>query len=420
MTTTSIKDIKTTPDIRVGLSDTLIKQQLLRLLSGLPKGRLIIEDDEIVSFGEAPDVAAITAKIVINRRAAYRYLLLGGSIGAGESYMQGDWSSPDLLALMRLMAANIEFINGIHGSRLMLQRLAEKFWHWLNRNTRRRARQNISAHYDLSNDFFALFLDTNMMYSAAVFPTAESGLEEASRHKVDLICRRLQLKETDHLLEIGTGWGGLAIHAAKKYGCRVTTTTISEQQFEYARQRVREEGLEQRVVVLLQDYRELDGRYDKLVSIEMIEAVGYQYYQQYFTTCADLLKPDGLMLLQTITIPGQRYQAARKSTDFIQRYIFPGGCLPSHQAISAELTHATDMQMVHMQEIGEHYARTLRLWRERFQERLQQVKQLGFNDTFIRMWEFYLCYCEGGFQERAIGTAQYLFAKPEWRSVNPE
>jgi len=234
-------------------------------------------------------------------------------------------------------------------------------------------------------------------------------------YKLDLICRKLQLKPEDHLLEIGTGWGGLAIYAARNYGCRVTTTTISREQFQAARQRIRDEGLEDRIEVLFEDYRNLKGSFDKLVSIEMIEAVGHEYYQQYFGGCSRLLKDDGLMLLQAITIPDQRYQYAQKSVDFIQRYIFPGGSLPSHEAILSSLRKHTDLLMVGMQEIGEDYARTLEVWRERFLEKLEQVRELGFDDYFIRMWNYYLCYCQGGFEERIIGTSQILLAKPEWR-----
>jgi len=293
--------------------------------------------------------------------------------------------------------------------------VVDKLGHWLNRNSERQARENISCHYDLSNDFFALFLDPSMMYSAAIFPRHDADLEEAAVYKLDLICGKLELDASDHLLEIGTGWGGLAVHAAREYGCRVTTTTISKRQYEVARERVREAGLEDRVEVLFEDYRNLRGSFDKLVSVEMIEAVGHAYYPQYFSGCASLLKQDGLMLLQAITVPGQRFEYAQRSVDFIQKYIFPGGSLPSHEAMLATVRDHTDMVMVGMHEIGIDYARTLDAWRRRFLGKLDQVRALGFDDTFIRMWNYYLCYCQGGFEERIIGTAQVLLAKPDWR-----
>jgi cyclopropane-fatty-acyl-phospholipid synthase len=313
------------------------------------------------------------------------------------------------------MCINIDFLNQMDSSTPLLQRAGDKLFHWLNRNTEKQARDNISRHYDLSNDFFALFLDPEMMYSAAIFERPDTSLDEAAVHKLDVICRKLELKADDHLLEIGTGWGGLAVHAAKHYGCRVTTTTISREQYEIACQRVRDEGLEDRVTLLFEDYRKLEGSYDKLVSVEMIEAVGPQYYKQYFSLCSSLLKDDGLMLLQAITIPDQRYEYARRSVDFIQRYIFPGGSLPSHEILVSSVKKNSDMLMVGMQEIGEDYARTLAVWRERFLARLDEVHALGFDEFFVRMWHYYLCYCQGGFEERIIGTAQILFAKPQWR-----
>jgi cyclopropane-fatty-acyl-phospholipid synthase len=256
-----------------------------------------------------------------------------------------------------------------------------------------------------------------MMYSSAVFPDEKSSLEDASLNKLDRICKKLHLTADDHLIEIGTGWGGLAIHAAKNYGCKVTTTTISKEQREFALKRIAEEGLQDKITVLFSDYRDLEGQYDKLVSIEMIEAVGHEYYRSYFEKCASLLKPDGLMLIQAITIPDQRYDMARKSVDFIQRYIFPGGCLPSVAVIADHVRNYTDLSIIGLEDITEHYARTLAAWRDRFTARLDHVSHQGFDDIFVRMWEFYLCYCEGGFRERSIGTAQIVFAKPGCRVV---
>jgi len=410
----------TRPSIRVstslGFLGNLAKGQLLKRLQALPRGYLEIEDGDVLHCcGDPAEASQVHAKMIIKDASAYRDIAFGGSLGGAEAYMLDKWSTPDMLELVRLMCINIDFLNQIDGSTPLLQRAGDKLFHWLNRNTEKQARDNISRHYDLSNDFFSLFLDPEMMYSAAIFERPEMSLEEASLHKLEVICRKLELQAEDHLLEIGTGWGGLAVYAAKHYGCRVTTTTISREQYETACQRVRDEKLENQITVLFEDYRNLRGRFDKLVSVEMIEAVGHKYYDQYFRGCSDLLKDDGLMLLQAITIPGQRYDYARRSVDFIQRYIFPGGSLPSHEVITSAISSNTDMVMVGMQEIGEDYARTLQVWRERFLQRLDEVRALGFDDYFIRMWNYYLCYCQGGFEERIIGTTQILFAKPQWR-----
>lgn len=399
-----------------GWLGSFARNQLLKRLRQMPRGYLLIEEGgELFSFGDPLDSNGVKAKIVIEDASAYRDIAFGGSIGGAEAYMLGKWSTPSLVDVVRLMSVNIDFLNQMDDGRPMTQRIADKLFHWLNRNTEKQARDNISSHYDLSNEFFSLFLDPEMMYSSAIFPHAEADLDEAALHKLDVICRKLDLQASDHLLEIGTGWGGLAIYAAKNYGCRVTTTTISREQYQAACERVSAEGLEGQISVLLEDYRNLQGRFDKLVSIEMIEAVGHEYYRQYFSGCASLLKDDGLMLLQAITIPDQRFEYAQKSVDFIQRYIFPGGSLPSHETILSSVRKHTDLLMVGMQEIGEDYARTLEVWRERFMAKLDQVRELGFDDYFIRMWNYYLCYCQGGFEERIIGTSQILLAKPEWR-----
>lgn len=401
---------------KTNILDRVARQQVLKKFKALSKGRLVIEEDgEILCFGDAQAEPAYHAHIVVHRANAYRSFMLGGSIGGAESYMAAAWSSPNLTAVVRLMCANIDLLNAVDSSRLGLNRLLEKLYHWSRRNTEENARANIAAHYDLSNQFFSLFLDRSKMYSAARFTQADTTLEEASWAKIDNICQKLELSPTDHLLEIGSGWGAMAIHAAQHYGCKVTTTTISNEQYQYACQAVKRARLETQITVLCQDYRHLADQYDKLVSIEMIEAVGHKYYPDYFRTCSQRLKPNGLMLLQAITIPDQRYQYARSSVDFIQKYIFPGGSLPSDREIAAQLSRHTDMQMVGMEEIGEHYALTLTHWRQRFCAAVDEVKALGFDDTFIRMWEYYLSYCEGGFAERVIGTGQFLLAKPQWR-----
>lgn len=401
---------------KVSLNQALAKRALNGALSQLPYGRLVIEDgDQVLEFGQSAEQAELTAHIYIRDAAAYRDILFGGSIGAAEAYMLGRWESPNIVDLMRLMARNINLLNGFDHSRPLLRRCWDKLTHRLNGNSLTGSKKNISAHYDLSNDFFALFLDENMMYSSAIFAEGVTDLEQASLHKLDTICQKLQLSADDHLLEIGTGWGGLAVHAASQYGCCVTTTTISREQFDQACQRVQELGLQEQVTVLLQDYRLLDGEFDKLVSVEMIEAVGHEYYQDYFSQCSRLLKADGLMLIQAITIPDQRYEQARRNVDFIQRYIFPGGCLPSNAVMAQCVAEHTDMQICHLQDIGLDYAKTLAVWRERFHREIDAVKQLGFDDIFCRMWEFYLTYCEGGFRERAISTVQVLLAKPHAR-----
>jgi cyclopropane-fatty-acyl-phospholipid synthase len=329
--------------------------------------------------------------------------------------MSGYWSCDDLTAVIRVLVNNLHVVDGMEGGLARLGAPLRRALHWAARNSRRGSRRNIAAHYDLGNDFFRLFLDPTMMYSAACFDRPGMTLEEASTAKLDRICRRLSLQPGDHLLEIGTGWGAMALHAAGRYGCHVTTTTISQQQYELARERIDAAGLADRITLLRDDYRDLKGQYDKLVSIEMIEAVGYQYYDTYFRQCSDLLKPGGRMLLQAITIADQRYEGARKAVDFIQRYIFPGSCIPSVAVICDAIARVTDLRLVNLHDIGFDYATTLRLWRENMMANLAQVRALGYPDEFIRMWEFYFCYCEGGFAEGVLGDAQMLLAKPQAR-----
>ena len=414
---TSINQTEITRASKSSVLPSLARKLLFKRLEKFPKGQLCIEDEQGKHvYGETSSQVSLSANMIIHDQSAYQDIVFGGSIGGAEAYMQGKWSTSNLVDLVRLMCMNIDFLNTMDDDRFFVKRLIDRVYHWVNRNNRSGSKQNISAHYDLSNEFFALFLDREMMYSAAVFDTPESDLENAAVYKLDLVCHKLELQADDHLLEIGTGWGGLALHAAKHYGCRVTTTTISQQQYEAACARVKQEGLEDQITVLCEDYRNLDGQFDKLVSIEMIEAVGAEYYEQYFRGCSSLLKPDGLMLIQAITIPAQRYQYALNSVDFIQRYIFPGGSLPSHEVILSSIRKYTDLEMVGMQEIGQDYARTLSIWRERFLSRLEQVRDLGFDEVFIRMWHYYLCYCQGGFEQRVIGTSQILLAKPEWRA----
>ena len=401
--------------------DRRARSLVLKGLSKIQQGHLVIREfGHQFEFGQANnrhglDGETLSATIEIIHPCVYRKLILGGPIGVAEAFMVGDWQTPDLTRVVRVMARNLGVLNTMGKGLAALSKLLVKGFHWLNRNTQSGARKNISAHYDLGNDFFELFLDPTMMYSAGIFPHADASMEEASQFKLDRICYKLGLQPSDHLLEIGTGWGAMAIHAAKHYGCRVTTTTISQKQFDYAKQRIAEQGLEPKITVLFEDYRNLKGQYDKLVSIEMIEAVGHQYYPAYFKQCDALLKPDGLMLLQSITIESQRFERAKNNVDFIKRYIFPGGCLPSTTVILETLTQHTDFNLIHHEDITNHYVKTLACWRKAFMNNLDAVRSLGHDEIFIRMWLFYFCYCEGGFAERAIGDAQMLLAKPENR-----
>ena len=401
---------------RRSIVDKASKRAVLAILERLELGHLVLEDgDNTYTFGQSLSETPYHAHITVHDSHAYKDVFSSTSIGAAEAYMKGYWSTPDLTAVIRLMCANLNVINESDSNGSIWMRLATKLFHAFNANTKNGSRKNISAHYDLGNDFFELFLDPTMMYSAAIYPTPESTLFEASVYKLDRICQKLELSPDDHLLEIGTGWGGMAIHAAQHYGCHVTTTTISQEQYDYAKARVLELGLQDKITLLLEDYRDLKGQYDKLVSIEMIEAVGHEFYDSYFTQCSQLLKPDGLMVIQAITIADQRYDYARKSVDFIQRYIFPGGCLPSNAVIAEKIARKTDMQIVAVEDITEHYADTLADWRERFHHEIETVKSQGFDDVFCRMWDYYLAYCEGGFRERAISTGQFVFAKPQYR-----
>lgn len=393
--------------------DAFAKRAVRARLAGLRHGRVTLVEGALrQSYGEPDERCPLQAEVRVHDPRFWSELAFGGSIGAGEAYMLGYWSVDDLTALVRILLQNREVLDGMETGLARLTAPLQKSLHWLNRNTREGSRRNIAAHYDLGNDFFRLFLDPTMMYSSAIFESPETTLEQAQHARLDLICRRLEIKPGDHLLEIGTGWGGMAIHAARRYGCRVTTTTISREQHALAREHIAAAGLADRVTVLLEDYRDLRGRYDKLVSIEMIEAVGHQYYDAYFGQCGRLLEDDGLMLLQAITIADQRYESARRSVDFIQRHIFPGSTIPSVTVMLASLTSTTDLKLVHLEDIGPHYATTLRKWRENFFGNIEAVRALGYPERFIRMWEFYLCYCEGGFEERAIGDVQMLLAKP--------
>jgi len=397
---------------RPGPLGALARGCVLARLQTLTHGSLRIDDGgEVLCFGSGrPEL-----QLRVLDPDFWPAVAFGGSVGAGEAYMDGLWECDDLVGLMRLLLRNRSVQDGMERGLARLSAPLRGLAHRLHRNTRAGSRRNIAAHYDLGNDFYRLWLDETLMYSCAVFERPDMSLREASTAKLERICRKLDLQPCDHVLEIGTGWGGFALHAARTRGCRVTTATISRRQHDMALSRIAEAGLADRVEVLLTDYRDLVGQYDKLVSIEMVEAVGAEHLDTYFRQCGRLLKPDGAMLLQAITIADQRYAQALGEVDFIQKHIFPGGFLPSVTALAAAMTRASDLRSVQLEDIGPHYAETLAHWRCNFLRRLDGVRALGFDDRFIRMWLFYLGYCEGGFRERDIGTVQMLLAKPGWR-----
>ncbi len=393
---------------------------VLRRLSGLRAGCMeIVEGSDRQLFGtpdanSTPNVPAMT----VHRPRLFSRTMLDGTMGAAESYMDGDWSSNDLTALIRVFIQNLDSEANTNTGLARWTQPLHRLAHWLRSNSLSGSRKNIAAHYDLSNDFFALFLDETMMYSSAFFERADMELVEASTAKNERLCNILRLSPSDHLLEIGTGWGGFAIHAASRHGCRVTTTTISREQFTLAKDRIAKAGLAGRITVLLEDYRLLKGAYDKLVSIEMIEAVGHDYLDMFFKRCGELLKPTGALALQAITIQDRLFEQHTKSVDFIKKHIFPGSCLPSIARMLEATRKHTDFNLAHLDEITPHYVRTLSTWRERFMDKIDLIRGMGFGERFIRMWEFYLCYCEAGFAERHIGSVQMLLAKPKWTIQN--
>ena len=405
---------KKTHALFAGVARKLLFSQLKKLSTGC---LVIVENDQHHHFGEALTRGdALYAEMHIHDTSCYADIVSGGSIGASEAYMTGDWTTPDLTMMVRVMVRNMDLLNQMEGGIATLSRPVLKWFHKLNENTEKGSRRNIAAHYDLGNDFFKLFLDPSMMYSSGIFPSESASMAVASETKLKRICEKLQLTADDHVIEIGTGWGGFAIYAAKNYGCRVTTTTISEQQYLLAKERVEAEGLSDNISLLTEDYRNLQGQYDKLVSIEMIEAVGWEYYDTFFKTCSSLLKPTGVMLIQAITIEDQRYERAKKDVDFIKKYIFPGSCIPSISALTTASMNASDMRLVHLDDFAEHYARTLNAWAKQLEVNIDEARAQGYSEDFLRMWFFYLSYCEGGFEERAIGVSHMVFAKPEHRS----
>jgi cyclopropane-fatty-acyl-phospholipid synthase len=396
--------------------DRWCRSLLIAKLEKLEVGEIqLIDSNGSHSFGCPDKTNPLTVTLNVTDQRFYSDIAFGGTVAAGEAYIQGYWSSSNLTDLIRIMIGNRHILNQMEGNLSLLKNAFLRVAHWLNRNSQAGSRRNIEAHYDLGNEMFELFLDPTMMYSCAYYPDEKTSLEQASLAKLKRICDKLQLNESDHVIEIGTGWGGFALYAAENYGCKVTTTTISQQQHDWAKQRIIEAGLEDKITLLMEDYRDLQGTYDKLVSIEMIEAVGHQFLDTYFAKCSSLLKPEGIMLIQSITIADQQYDRAIKSVDFIQRFIFPGGFIPSVSAITSSVKSSTDMRLFQLEDIGPHYATTLYDWRQRFFDNIEPIKALGYSQQFIAMWDFYLCYCEAGFLERVLGNAHLVFIKPKNR-----
>lgn len=384
---------------------------LFSLLGRLKNAQLTVRDELGVSrFGD-PE-SDLHAHLLVHDTTLYTRILTGGSIGAAESYVDGDWESEELVNVMRIFARNIDTLdrmeNRLGWARWIFSRLIQ----FKNRNTRKGSKDNIAAHYDLGNDLYELLLDKQMQYSSAVFQHPGQTLDLAQENKLELICQKLELSEQDHLLEIGTGWGGLACHAARNYGCKVTTTTLSKEQFRYAQDMVARQGLGDKVTLLLKDYRDLDGHYSKLVSVEMIEAVGHEFLQAYFAQLQNLLQPRGKMLIQAITIDDRQYDQYRKSVDFIQKFIFPGGCLPSIHEISRHLKQSTSLQIRELIDYGLDYAKTIEHWTQSLTKHGDALQLLGYDERFQRLWHYYFAYCRGGFMENHIGLVHLLAHKP--------
>lgn len=390
---------------------------VLRLLSKMNKGTLHItlQDGENLTIGDGED--RITANITVVDEEFYKRLILFGDIGFGEAYVDGLWETDNITNVIRWVLHNIENAPGVSGSKtqniaLNLLKWYNKLSHFKRVNTLEGSRKNISEHYDLNNDFFASFLDPTMTYSSAYFYKDGLSLEEAQLAKYERLCRQLKLKATDHVLEIGSGWGGNAIYMAKNYGCKVTSLTISEEQYKLAVDRVEKAGLSDRVRILFKDYRQMEGRFDKIVSVEMLEAVGFAYLDVYFKKCHDLLKKNGILALQVITCPDSRFDSFRKGIDWIQKHIFPGSLLPSVGAINAAVNRTGDMTLVDLKDIGLDYAATLKAWFDAFNKNLSEVRGLGFDDRFIRKWNYYLCYCEAAFEMRNINVMHLVYTRP--------
>ncbi|CAH0535204.1 Tuberculostearic acid methyltransferase UfaA1 [Vibrio stylophorae] len=396
-------------EIKLTRAQGWAKRVVHGLLKQLKGGQLVLVEQfgERYHFGEQGQFA----EIHIHHPDFYTQLVKGGSIAAGEIYIDGLWDSPDLTAVVQLIAENMAMLDRLERKVGWLTQVARRVGHLLRRNSKTTAKANIAAHYDLSNALYQTFLDEQMLYSAGIYHSPEDSLFDAQQQKMARLCEQLELKASDHVLEIGTGWGAMAIYMAKHYGCHVTTTTISQEQYLYAKAQVEAQGLSERITLLMQDYRDLTGLYDKIVSIEMIEAVGQQYLPTYFQACQSLLKPKGRFAMQAITIADQRAKQYQQGVDFIQQYIFPGGFLPSISQLLGISTQQTDFALRDLQDIGQDYALTLKSWHQAFRANQEQVLSLGFDHQFIRLWQFYLSYCEGGFLARSISTVQLTWTR---------
>lgn len=418
MTTTNTLDLKPAAsteraNVKTKLSwfNNKCRSLVLSTLNKMDDACLQIEEHgDIIELGN-PN-ASLKGTMVVHDPSLYIDFIRGGSVGASEGYLTQKWSSPDLTAVIRVCARSQNTLDDIENNGSLINKLKGKLLHYQNTNTQAGSKKNILAHYDLGNDLYTRFLDPEMMYSCAIYSPQHSTLEQAQILKLKTICDKLNLKPSDTLIEIGTGWGALAIYAASNYGCKVTSTTISEEQYSYAQARVKSLQLDDRITLLKQDYRLLEGTYDKLVSIEMIEAVGHAFMPSFFEKCNSLLKPNGKMLIQAITIADQRYDSYRQNIDFIQKYIFPGGCLPSVSVMSEHIAKSTDMMIDNIEDIGLHYARTLNDWRVKFDDNWADIESFGYDEAFKRLWHYYFGYCEGAFIERVISTHHIVARKP--------
>lgn len=395
----------------------IYERMVLSMIQRMPLGRLnlTLPSGELLVVGNGQ--GNIVASISISNPVFFRKCILFGDVGFGEAYVDGDWSTDNITNVVKWFLLNVEHAPGISGSKFKtwavnILKLYNRLFHFNRSNSLKGARENIAAHYDLNNDFFRLFLDPTMTYSSAYFKTEGMTLQQAQQAKYERLCAQLKLRPSDHVLEIGSGWGGNAIYMAGKYGCRVTTVTISEEQYQFAKERIAAEHLSDKIEVQLTDYRNLQGQFDKIVSIEMLEAVGHSFLELYFKKCHELLKKDGLLALQVITCPDSRYESLRKGVDWIQKHIFPGSLLPSVAAINRAINNAGDLTLVDLKEMGTHYAQTLASWREAFNNKLDDVRKLNFDETFIRKWNYYLSYCEAAFAMRNIYVMQMVYTRP--------
>lgn len=411
-----MEQIEKRVDVTTNWWDDICQKVMYSVLRRVTKGCLNVTfGDETQTFGDP--TSHLQAAVEIYHPAVFRHMVTRGSIGVAEDYIENLWATSDLTRVVQFFCVNQEALDELESKLGVITQISYYAKKMMRRNSVDQAKKNILAHYDLGNHLYRRFLDTNMQYSSAIYPDENADLGTAQTHKMQTICERLELSESDHVVEIGTGWGGLAIYMAQQYGCKVTTTTISDAQHEYVENKLRALKLEDQVTLLKQDYRSLEGKYDKLVSIEMIEAVGHEYLDQFFTKCGKLLKEDGLMLIQAITIADQRYDHYRKSVDFIQTYIFPGGCLPSVQRMTDSISRQSNLIVHQLSDIGLHYAKTLADWREKFLEAWPELQREGFDNRFKRLWLYYLCYCEGGFLERATSTVHLVARKPDFRGT---